>query len=57
MFTYNPLYNKYGSFYLCYNPLKVAILPPINTAKYKYPDDVQVIQDNIKSRSNIRIIY
>ncbi|WP_425060827.1 hypothetical protein SCACP_15820 [Sporomusa carbonis] len=20
MFTYNPLYNKYGSFYLCYNP-------------------------------------
>ncbi|HWR44147.1 hypothetical protein [Sporomusa sp.] len=29
-------------------PLNVAILQPINTAKYKYVDDVQIIQDTIK---------
>ncbi|SMD05276.1 hypothetical protein [Sporomusa malonica] len=29
-------------------PLNVAILQPINTATYKYMDDVQIIQDTIK---------
>lgn len=29
-------------------PLNVAVLPPINTANYKYMEDVQVIQDKIK---------
>lgn len=29
-------------------PRKVAVLPPINTAQYKYLDDMQIIQDTVK---------
>jgi len=29
-------------------PLRVAVLPVINTANYRYLDDVQIIQDTIK---------
>jgi len=29
-------------------PLKVAVLPAINTANYKYMEDVQIIQDELK---------
>lgn len=29
------------------NPINVAVLPPINTANYRYLDDIQVIQSTI----------
>jgi len=29
------------------NPIKVAVLPPINTANFRYLDDIQVIQNTI----------
>ncbi|MBP2662512.1 MAG: hypothetical protein H6Q71_460 [Firmicutes bacterium] len=29
-------------------PITVAVLPPINTANFKYSDDVQIIQNTIK---------